>query len=243
MCTLAWGLVPDGWWLCFNRDEQRTRSVAEAPTYFRSGRSGGFYPRDPDGGGTWLAVSSKGYAVGLLNHYPNNALHPLIGHRSRGLVIPELLSVYSGTEALATLERMNLSPYPPFMLFTLDRAGLRLRRWDGRVLQTSADAPSFLTSSSFCPLDVAEWRQKWWQQQGGSRLRSAETAGKLLRQIHPTDTAYGVTMDRTDARTVSQSEISVIHRRMTWIYRNRESDGTGYAAPEVLEHTLHGMEV
>lgn len=243
MCTLAWGMGPDGWWLCFNRDEQRTRSTGEPPAYFRQGRSGGYYPRDPDGGGTWLAVSSKGFAVGLINHYPSEGFHPLSGRRSRGLLVPELLVAASAAEAMAALERTHLAAYPPFMLFALDRAGLRLRRWDGRVLQSSSTDACFLTSSSHAPVEVAEWRQQWWDQQADAWKRSPDGVGKLFRAPNPRQPALGVTMDRPDARTVSQSEISVRHRQLTWLYRAREADGEGYAAPVVLEQTLRGMDV
>lgn len=70
MCTVSWDTSSTADLLWFNRDEQRSRSVAEPPRQHNlpEGLSV-LSPVDPDGGGTWIGVNECGLIVCLLNAY------------------------------------------------------------------------------------------------------------------------------------------------------------------------------
>lgn len=76
MCTATWAFRggPGAWTLelGFNRDEHRSRPKAHPPRLRRPAAGGRAFiaPRDPLGGGSWLAVNDAGICLALLNRYP-----------------------------------------------------------------------------------------------------------------------------------------------------------------------------
>lgn len=91
MCTATWLLDGDGGFLLFTRDERHSRAPAEPPGIRLSGGIRYIAPRDPEGGGTWIAATEHGIVLGLLNDYPAGfALLPRGG--SRGELIPDLIA-------------------------------------------------------------------------------------------------------------------------------------------------------
>ena len=96
MCTLTYLLNERGYELFFNRDEQRSRLLAEPPKLNKVNKShGAIYPIDPQGGGTWIAVNEQGLSLALLNNYQaplsNNDNHNK--SISRGQLILSLLQI------------------------------------------------------------------------------------------------------------------------------------------------------
>jgi hypothetical protein len=230
MCTVAWGDSDDGLWVCFNRDEQRTRSPAEAPR-LHSGPNGPVaYARDPDGGGTWLAAAA-GFAVGLLNAYPADPGSASRGRKSRGLLVCELAQCATAMEAFNKLADEDLGPYAPFYLLLCKPDSVTGFAWDGSALAFPRVEDGFWTTSSVDPGPVAAWRHDWWMRQAGGACNDAERAGALLRQTCPDRPAYGTTMDRADARTVSQTLLKLKPAGFAFTYRPREADGAGFEAP------------
>lgn len=69
MCSLSWLQQNQSLIICFNRDEQKTRSRAIPPQVVPTAMCNVIMPTDRDGGGTWLAVNQFGIFVGLLNLY------------------------------------------------------------------------------------------------------------------------------------------------------------------------------
>jgi hypothetical protein len=79
-----------------NRDESRSRPAALPPQVREFGKQRAILPIDPVSGGTWIAASSAGLAMTLLNSYPAPAgpLAPGATEElleSRGTIIPYLL--------------------------------------------------------------------------------------------------------------------------------------------------------
>ena len=70
MCTLTWWRGESGELeIFFNRDERKTRPVADPPSRFESDGVSFLSPRDPKGGGTWMTVNEYGIVVCLLNKW------------------------------------------------------------------------------------------------------------------------------------------------------------------------------
>ena len=83
MCTVSWTREPDGYHLLANRDEKRTRAIAQPPRVRRHFGVRYLAPTDTDHGGTWIAVNEYGIAACLLNR-PGLTR----GVQSRGLLRP-----------------------------------------------------------------------------------------------------------------------------------------------------------
>ncbi|NIP92410.1 MAG: hypothetical protein GWO24_02620, partial [Akkermansiaceae bacterium] len=70
MCTLTWWRGTAGSYeVFFNRDEKRTRSIADPPRVHERDGVRFLAPLDPDGGGTWMLANDRGLLVCLLNRW------------------------------------------------------------------------------------------------------------------------------------------------------------------------------
>ncbi|MEM0983968.1 MAG: NRDE family protein [Planctomycetota bacterium] len=97
MCTVSIiALEGGGYRLVHNRDELRTRAIAEAPAVRTFGETEAIAPLDPDAGGSWIAVDARGRCVAVLNVNPPSD-DPDANYRrdnasvSRGRLVPLLL--------------------------------------------------------------------------------------------------------------------------------------------------------
>lgn len=227
MCTLAWEVSGEDFWICFNRDEQRSRPEAEAPVIDRSGKYPVMYPRDPQGGGTWLAVSKAGFVVALMNHYSGNPVNNG-GLRSRGGIVLKLIHSSSIDSAIEKLSGIELTgKFAPFHLFIFSRKGGKQWTWDGDKICGITECPKFWTTSSCDPESICQWRTDQWEKLTGGKAVSADQAGAVLR-MRGSPPACGMTMDREDARTVSQSIIEMNGQNLVFSYARREARGSGF---------------
>lgn len=212
MCTVSVIASGSGYRLVTNRDEQRTRPRAEAPAW-RDDPVRAIWPRDPGGGGTWVAAAESGLTLCLLNVNipPNGRAEPV---RSRGGLIPALLDSRDPGEVMARVRGMDLSPYAPFRLVAVGPGPVvHDARWDGLALCVSEH------------LSGGAWRPVCWASSGlGDEL--VEPRLPLFEQVvcrDPTPAAQdafhrhrwadrpeiSVLMSRADARTVSIAAIEV----------------------------------
>jgi hypothetical protein len=212
MCTLTYFLKDDGYELFFNRDEQRSRLLAEPPKL--NNENGAIYPIDPVGGGTWIAVSNNGSSLALLNNYqaPFNNYHKII---SRGQLILSLLQIEDN--AVKQLQMMDLRVYQPFQLcifpadLSINNQTIYCVTWNGNELtQVDIDVKSDLpiTSSGMNFVEVSQKRKFRFEQ----LIDKSEPLSAQFKDFHFSTEENGkhsVNMQREDAKTVSISHISV----------------------------------
>jgi uncharacterized protein with NRDE domain len=210
MCTLSFQLEPDGFELFFSRDERRSRAPAVAPEIHAAGGTRFIAPRDPEGGGTWLAVNSHGVAVALLNDYGSR----FAGERfeSRGGLVLALAETRDPRELERRLCARSLAPYRPFELVVLAPGEAVARfAWNGRELATERDAQGPFASSAVAHAEARAAR----------RARFAESNGALERfhrEHAPARGALSVCMHRADAATVSLARVRVDRARVAMAY-------------------------
>jgi hypothetical protein len=209
MCTLSFLAGTDGFSLAMNRDEQRTRVDALPPAAHQCGTLSAWYPSEP-GGGTWIGINSRGFALALVNSYA----HPhKLSAWSRGHLIPKLLATDSVVSLEEDLAVAGPDRFNPFRLVAVD-PGLRAVRefhWNGRSL-----------SRAVFPWQIAHWFSSAFDEARVIRARSETAqlaasepdAGSLVwaRRLHSTHEpergACSICMHRPDARTVSYTEIT-----------------------------------
>lgn len=209
MCTVSWLTGPDGYTLCFNRDERFTRAPAVPPALRARDGVRFLAPLDGDAGGTWFSVNEFGLTLGLLNRYGVTSHQPRDNPRSRGLLVLDLASAPTVPDALARLTPYLLSLTQPFTLIIAEPgqpAGVTT--WDGGELATVFQAePGFLrTSSSVTEPEVAESRRALF---AASAPYTAESLAALHRSHVPERGRRSVCMHREDAETQSYSEAIV----------------------------------
>ncbi|MEM7681445.1 MAG: NRDE family protein [Planctomycetota bacterium] len=234
MCTAT--LIPlprGGLRLLHNRDEQRARPIApdlcSGPDFA--------YPIDPVGGGTWAAVKANGLGMALLNRNPLAAdkLPRPSQPQTRGRVILDLLDC---TDLHAVAERaqvMSATRFLPFELIAFDDQAVLTFAWMGSGYAESNDAerllvkrqaisqhdPPTLWSSSGLGDNVveADRRGVFARAFGSDPERWPDQQAALHRSVDPSRSFAGFCMSRDDARTVSQTELTVTPQAVELDYR------------------------
>lgn len=226
MCTASWFFSESGYELFFNRDEARTRRRALAPSRFRAGQIDALAPTDADAGGTWLATNSRGLTVALLNRYQDmSPSTPAAKHRSRGLLVRDLVAASGVSEVLEHLCRLDLDMYQPFTLLLLaPRGQARTLYWTGKGLSNVEDAAPPLASSGHEPLAVPAARRQLWDAIAHPDRRSCLDFHASHR---PERGSASPCMHRADARTVSLTHVEVNDSRVAMGY----ADGPPCTAP------------
>ncbi len=246
MCTVTWWLAPDGGYeVFFNRDERRTRGPAEAPALAHGQKVDYLAPTDADFGGTWLLVNAYGLTLALMNHYPVDPRKPVAPSRSRGQLPRKLADCATVAEVRALLNPVELSHYSACFLFAFER-GKKPGKWMWDTRNLLEDAPAeplpFFTSSSFRGEDVRRHRRevfaKNFAAKGLSDPANLEQFHLYQEKERP---AFGILMDRSDARTVSFSHITVgSAQEVVFSYRPRAvGDGTLPEPAVVARLALH----
>ncbi|MGJ8581474.1 MAG: NRDE family protein [Psychromonas sp.] len=221
MCTLTYRLTEQGYQLFFNRDEQRTRPRAIAPTLNTALNA--VYPIDPAGGGTWIAVHQTGVSLALLNYYQAQVDPSLKNFTSRGVIIPHLLeNVQQIHQQLLT---MDLSCFQAFQLCVFDSELSRLNKqthfarqyiWNGKQLNHSllSDDKSLpITSSGVDFETVSTYRKQHFTDV--IKVDTANADDYIRYHQHQGQSGKcSVKMYRDDAKTVSFTQIEVNQQRL-----------------------------
>ena len=211
MCTLTFVPTEDGYLVGMNRDELLTRPEALPPKIFGKGATEMVYPRGPSTG-TWIACNGHGNLLALLNW--DGGESPYLGekHKTRGLVIPELIGLPDLSTTDSHSQQMNLDGLFPFRLVGVFRSEKVVKewRWDGTTKQ-------FLRLS---------WARKHWFSSSLSDSLAEKERGRAceavagepaagsngwLRRLHrshvPGPGPFSVCVHRQDAATVSYTEV------------------------------------
>jgi hypothetical protein len=229
MCTASWIHGGAGYQLFFNRDEKLTRKRAMPPSLAARDGVRFLAPVDGDFGGTWIATNEFGVSVCLLNGANltgSSAIDSSSGERltgrSRGLLIPELISAPS---VASICERVRAADFALFAPFTLAALGpgqaAALVEWDGlRKTVDFNDEPCFMiTSSSFNTEAVRASRREAFRGLVSARRQADAGALETFHGSHvPARSAYSACMHRPDAETVSFSRIRVTKRDADFFY-------------------------
>jgi hypothetical protein len=217
MCSVSFLRRGGGFHLLMNRDEQRSRPAALPPEICPCGDGKALYPRET-GGGTWIGINDAGLAFALINWYARPGISQAI---SRGLIIPALLEAKSAGAAGLRLNRLPLERMNPFrlMIFSVRERSL----WEWRSDRAQLDGKCL------------SWRRRHWFSSGFDEARAnllrartcrvleTETASpaslrRLHRSHHPRPGAFSICMHRTDACTVSCTELEVTENSATMRY-------------------------
>lgn len=223
MCTVSI-IYPEsgGFRLVTNRDERRSRAAALPPAV-RSLEGGvlAVWPVDPDGGGTWVGVNSSGVVMTMLNVNPPSGSVSAERARSRGLIVPQLISNSNAAGAAAQLAGMALDDFPPFRFVAADVHGVVDAVWDSRSLALAmrGSAPCCFVSSGLGDAVVAERLPLFNEmvvRTGGGPVHQDAFHGHRW----PDRPEVSVLMERANARTVSVTTIEVFpDREAVMVYR------------------------
>jgi hypothetical protein len=189
-------------------------------------------------------VNDRGVTLGLINHYPADPQTPAPPARSRGLLARDLADAASIAEVRERMAKAPLRHYSAFFLFAFERGQPTAKwTWDTRNLleDPAADPLPFFTSSSFRGEDVRRYRRQLFSENFAAKGRLDPTSlAEFHLQYNTGRPAFGVLMDRPNARTVSVSHLVVgPGGEAVFEYQARlPEDGTLPEAPVVMRLPL-----
>ncbi len=212
MCTVTLIARRNGYALGMNRDEKLARIQGLPPARRVVGGRQIFSPAEP-GGGTWIALNDSGAACALINWYTITARvnkNPV----SRGTVVNAVSVADSTTEAARLLSALPLKQINPFRLITVYPSTMEIVewRWDLKSL-----------SKHVCEWKTQQWISSGFDELAARRIRNQtfqhalkqKTAGRIgwLLRLHrshaPEAGPFSTCMHRSDAATVSYTEVTV----------------------------------
>jgi Transport and Golgi organisation 2 len=209
MCTLSFVPKSGGYLLAMNRDEKMARGHGCPPEIRRLGSVETVFPSRGNCG-TWIGSNQYGMTLALLNwNIPGLQQR---ARRSRGLIIPQLLSSTTYSEinrALTTCEATDCAPFRLVAVVPSECTLLQLS-WDGRRLRRT----------------TRSWRIRHWFSSSASDIRAEDIRGSVcsrssndanvgsvswLRRLHRSHKngpgAFSMCVHRERVETLSYTEV------------------------------------
>ena len=201
-----------GFRLAFSRDEQRDRLSGTGPAVETAGSGRAILPRDPVGGGTWIAVNDSGLAFCLLNVNPPRSDAAARGGATRGALIPRLLHLDSLAAVEEALPGLDADIQRPHRLVVTDGSGILEAIGGGGVVEHRSHRPKqpFMRSSSGLGDHVVEpLRREAFDRFIASNSWVSSSQDEFHRLRFEGRDECSIDMSRPDARTVSWTVIEV----------------------------------
>jgi uncharacterized protein with NRDE domain len=163
MCTVTYVPVGDNYVFTSSRDEHSGRQLAEFPMLHQIKGQRLLFPRDPQGGGTWIVVHESGDVAVLLNgaHVAHKSQPPYI--KSRGLILLDLMTGKSLTDAF---KEANLNDIEPFTVILFEKRKLYSCKWDGTKKyfeELDELEPHIWSSVTLYEADSIRKRETWFR--------------------------------------------------------------------------------
>ncbi|CCH52638.1 hypothetical protein BN8_01652 [Fibrisoma limi BUZ 3] len=165
MCVVSLLPLPNGFVLTTNRDEHISRPRAVPAQPYIVGERTVTYPKDPLGGGTWVAASAD-VTVCLLNGAFEKHVHQPPYRQSRGLVV---LDFFDFGNPLQFANGYNFDQIEPFTLVVVQRRPDNLLvhelRWNGQQIylrDMPGDLPHIWSSVTLYDANTAARRKTWF---------------------------------------------------------------------------------
>lgn len=164
MCTVTYIPQANGYLLTSSRDESALRPPALPPAVVKLEGRTVLFPKDPEAGGTWIALSDKGSCWCLLNGglVPHHHQPPYA--RSRGLVLLEATAYNSLSDFMLATE---LKGVEPFTLVQIRKHNVEVLIWDGAQMHYSERDPhktAIWSSVSLYSPESRAQREEWFKQ-------------------------------------------------------------------------------
>lgn len=163
MCVLTYIPSKKGYIITSNRDEATARAAAIPPQVYMVNGKQLYFPKDPQGGGTWIATDGSTTACLLNGGYKNHA-RKLPYRQSRGLVVTNFFD-YKSVEEFH--ENYFFEGIEPFTLVIFSQEGDKIKeiRWTGEKADLNnfdATQPRIWSSATLYSDEIISEREAWF---------------------------------------------------------------------------------
>ena len=162
MCTLTYLPTGQGFTFTHNRDERVDRPSSKDFKVMRQGEYDVYFPQDLEARGSWIAFSTEGRAVCLLNGGSRPHQRKASYRHSRGLVVLDNFKFRAQEDFY---RNYNLEDIEPFTLIVKDREGLwKLTHDEGQtdLIQLNEAETGIWSSTTLYTREVRDKRRKWF---------------------------------------------------------------------------------
>ena len=239
MCTVSYLPLDRGYILTSNRDETPQRRVSTITSQARNGQTIHF-PKDPQAGGSWFALSDHGYVACLLNGayepFEMTSQYTL----SRGTVLLDSFN-YRRVDDFVTNYAFGSSA--PFTLLLIRNGQIHELVWDGQSIRhTILDpgVPHFWSSVTLYPPDVRSWRNKLFEDWLTEHPQFDQSA---IVDFHKYggkgDEANDFVMNRSEkVKTLSISSVLVRDEKIAFSHTDLDDDTRSRSMDVDVKHNL-----
>ena len=185
MCTVTYLPRKRGFVLTSNRDEDKTRaSQVIFPEEMEFDEDVILFPKDPKGGGTWIACDNNGRVACLLNgafekHKPEDNYR-----KSRGLVVLDSFGYEKITDFVKEYKFLGIEPFTLVLIdYNRGKSEIHEIRWDGKKThhkKLDSQKPMIWSSATLYPKEIREAREQWF----GDFLAEGKLSAQAVRKFH-----------------------------------------------------------
>lgn len=161
MCTVTYIPTESGAIITSNRDEKTQRERAIPPIEYKIANTKIRFPKDPKGGGSWIATTASKIVV-LLNGATENHIKKAYYRKSRGVILTEL-AVAENT--LFYWDHLDLSDIEPFTIVCFENSKLVQLQWDASqkyFLEKDSSQPHIWSSVTLYSPEIRNKRRVWF---------------------------------------------------------------------------------
>jgi hypothetical protein len=165
MCTVTFIPAGGNFFFTSNRDEQEGRQLADLPVLHEIKGQRLLFPKDPQGGGTWICAHESGHIAVLLNGADFAHQLTTLYVKSRGLV---LLDLITNDRPVRAFENSNFNQIEPFTLILFENKKLYSCKWNGSkksIVSHNEFEPRIWSSVTlYDPISIHKresWFKKW----------------------------------------------------------------------------------
>ena len=165
MCTVTFIPAGGNFFFTSNRDEQAGRQLADFPVVHEVKGQRLLFPKDPQGGGTWIGAHESGHIGVLLNgaDFVHQPMTPYL--KSRGLI---LLDLISNERPVRTFENADFNQIEPFTAILFENKKLYSCKWNGSkkgiVSHNELEPRIWSSVTLYDPISICKresWFKKW----------------------------------------------------------------------------------
>ncbi len=223
MCTLSWQIRDESLTLIFNRDERHSRPEARPPEVDIIEGVRVLAPKDPEGGGTWIAANEFGMVVCLMNNYRNGSLERSNKeYHSRGLLVRSLSCFHDLHELRSALAGIDMHAYRPFHLVVFPGVFAPIEwQWNGRILTETVGPPPVMSSAGLLPEYIPKKRTRLFRKVTDDFMKTITEEEQLAmhRSRRPWPPFMSIAMKWRGRGTVSLTHVKIESDAITMGYQ------------------------
>lgn len=211
MCTVSFVTSDGKIILTSNRDEKIIRPNAVEPKIYFINNKNIIFPKDPQAGGTWYAVTETANVAVLLNGATEKHQLKSKYRKSRGLI---LLDIISENTPIETWKNIDLQGIEPFTIVLFQENKLYQLRWnelEKETINLNIAENYIWSSATLYPKAIREKRARWFYNFLSSRTTiSADDIIDFHRYTEIENEEDGLVINRNNSlKTLSITQTTI----------------------------------